>query len=193
DIPLRGSHNVENVMAAALAARLIGAEPEEITQGVRTFAGVEHRLEFVARINGVNFFNDSKATNVDATQKALEAFSGPLMVILGGKDKDSDYKVLREPLRRNTRLALVIGAAAEKITAHLNGAVPVEQAGTMERAVQLAYSFARPGDTVLLAPACASFDQFENYEHRGRVFKQLIQQLAAQAESRGTGLSAGKG
>jgi UDP-N-acetylmuramoylalanine--D-glutamate ligase len=193
DITLRGSHNVENVMAAAVAARLIGAEPAEIAHGVRTFAGVEHRLEFVARINGVNYFNDSKATNVDATQKALEAFTGPLLVILGGKDKGSDYAVLRDPLKRNTRLALVIGAAAEKITAQLNGAIPVEQAGTIERAVQLAYSFARPGDTVLLAPACASFDQFENYEHRGRVFKQLIQQLVAQTENRGAGLSARKG
>ncbi len=193
DIGLRGTHNVENVMAAAVAARLIGAEPAEIANGVRTFAGVEHRLEYVARVNGVNFYNDSKATNVDATQKALEAFSGPLLVILGGKDKDSDYSVLREPLKRNTRVALMIGAAAEKITTQLGGAVPVEQAGTIERAVQLAYSIARPGDTVLLAPACASFDQFENYEHRGRVFKELVQQLLAQSENRRTGLSAGKG
>jgi UDP-N-acetylmuramoylalanine--D-glutamate ligase len=150
---------------------------------VRSFPGVEHRLEFVAEISGVRFFNDSKATNVDASRKALEAFPGGLLVILGGKDKDGDYTVLAEPLRRRAREVFLIGAAAPKIAAHLAGAVAMEDAKTLDRAVALAFDRARPGDTVLLAPACASFDQFENFEHRGRVFKQLVQALAAQASA----------
>jgi len=181
EIGLRGEHNLENVLAAASAAFLAGAAPDQIAAGVRTFPGVEHRLEFVAEISGVNFFNDSKATNVDATIKALESFPGGMFVILGGKDKGSDYAPLVPLLRERACLVLLIGAAAEKIGAQLAGAVPVEHAGTLERAVALAFERARPGDTVLLAPACASFDQFENYEHRGRVFKQLVGEIAKAA------------
>jgi UDP-N-acetylmuramoylalanine--D-glutamate ligase len=178
-IGLRGEHNVENVLAAASVAFLLGVEPAAIAEGVRSFPGVEHRLEFVAEIGGVTFFNDSKATNVDATSKALEAFPGGLFVILGGKDKDADYTSLAQPLRQRARLVLLIGAAAQKIAAHLGTAVPVEHAGTLDRAVAMAFAGARPGDTVLLAPACASFDQFENFEHRGRAFKQLVRSLEA--------------
>ena len=177
DIGLRGEHNLENVLAAASAAFLVGATAEEIAAGVRSFPGVEHRLEFVAEISGVSFFNDSKATNVDATIKALEAFSGGLFVILGGKDKGSDYAPLVPLLRERARAVLLIGAAEEKIAAQLDGAVLFVRAGTLDRAVELAYQRAREGDTVLLAPACASFDQFENYEHRGRTFKQLVRAL----------------
>ncbi|HYL68239.1 MAG TPA: UDP-N-acetylmuramoyl-L-alanine--D-glutamate ligase [Candidatus Limnocylindria bacterium] len=177
DIQLRGEHNVENVLAACAAAYLAGADPAAIANGVKTFQGVEHRLEFVAEVGGVNFYNDSKATNVDATLKAIEAFPGPLIVILGGKDKGSPYAPLREPLREQARLALVIGAAAEKIESELGDAVAVERAGTMDRAVRMAHERAKPGDTVLLAPACSSFDQFENFEHRGRVFKELVAKL----------------
>lgn len=176
-IGLRGSHNLENVLAAAAAARLAGAEPSAIEEGVRTFAGVEHRIEYVATISGVEYFNDSKATNVDATLKALDAFAGNVLVILGGKDKGSDYRILRKSLRSRARMALLIGSAAEKIEGELAGVVPVERAETLARAVEAASRHAQPGDTVLLAPACASFDQFENYEHRGRVFKQLVREL----------------
>ncbi len=181
EIPLRGEHNVENILAACVAARLAGADPFAIAQGIKSFPGVEHRLEFVAEINGVRFYNDSKATNVDASLKAIEAFESPLLVILGGKDKGSPYAPLREPLRQRARMILLIGAASEKIAADLAGAVSVEPAGTLEHAVNIAFERARPGDTVLLAPACASFDQFDNYEHRGRVFKELVVRLAAQA------------
>jgi len=177
DIGLRGDHNVENVLAAATAAKLVGVEPAAIAEGVRTFAGVEHRIEFVATISGVEYFNDSKATNVDATLKALDAFPGNVLVILGGKDKGCDYRILRQALREHARMALLIGSAAEKIEAQLEGVVPVERAETLARAVQAAAKRAQPGDTVLLAPACASFDQFESYEHRGRVFKQLVREL----------------
>ena len=178
DIGLRGEHNLENVLASASAAFLAGVASAEIAAGARSFPGVEHRLEFVTKISGVNFFNDSKATNVDATVKALESFSGGLLVILGGKDKGSDYGPLVPLLRERAKVVLLIGAAAEKIAAQLGGAIPLERAETLQRAVALAYEHAREGDTVLLAPACASFDQFEDYEHRGRTFKQLVRALA---------------
>jgi UDP-N-acetylmuramoylalanine--D-glutamate ligase len=176
-IGLRGNHNIENVLAAAAAARLAGAEPAAIAEGVRTFAGVEHRIEYVATISGVEYYNDSKATNVDATLKALDAFSGNVLVILGGKDKGSDYRILRQALRGHARMALLIGSAADKIEVELAGVIPVERAETLAGAIEIASRRAMPGDTVLLAPACSSFDQFENYEHRGRVFKQLVREL----------------
>lgn len=154
EIPLRGEHNLENVLAACVASRLAGAEPAAIADGVKTFPGVEHRIEFVAEINGVKFYNDSKATNVDATLKAVAAFPSPLIVILGGKDKGSPYTPLVEPLRKNARLVLLIGAATEKIASEISGAFPITKAGTMDRAVELAFERAQPGDTILLAPAC---------------------------------------
>jgi UDP-N-acetylmuramoylalanine--D-glutamate ligase len=190
EIPLRGEHNIENVVAACTAAYLAGAQPSAIALGVKTFKGVEHRLEFVAEISGVQFYNDSKATNVDAALKAIEAFDGSLLVILGGKDKGTPYTPLREPLRDRARLAILIGAAAEKIAKDLGDSVQIVHAETLERALHVAAQNAQPGDTVLLAPACASFDQFENYEHRGRVFKELVTSLENQSA---TGASAQKG
>ena len=181
DIPLAGAHNLENVLAAVAATRLAGAAAAAIAKGVRSFAGVEHRLEFTAEIGGVRYYNDSKATNVDATLKALDAFPGRILIILGGKDKGSDYTVLQKPLREKAILALLIGAAADKIEKQITGSVAIERAGTIERAVEIASHAARSGDVVLLAPACASFDQFQNYEHRGRVFKDLVHQLERQA------------
>jgi len=178
EIQLRGGHNIENVVAASIAAHLEGVRAEVIADGVRTFAGVEHRLEFVAEIAGVRFYNDSKATNVDATCKALDSFTEPLHVILGGKDKGSDYTTLREPLRRHAARIFLIGAAAEKIAEEIGDAVPVSMAGTLQKAVSRAFAIAHPGEIVLLAPGCASFDQFQNFEHRGGVFKQLVAHLA---------------
>ena len=177
ELPLPGAHNLENVLAAIAATRLAGANAEAVAEGVRSFTGVEHRLEFVREISGVRYYNDSKATNVDATMKALDSFPGRILVILGGKDKGSDYAPLRTPLREKAILALLIGAAADKIANQIDGSVPIERAGTLDRAVEIAWQAARPGDVVLLAPACASFDQFENYEHRGRVFKALVHEL----------------
>jgi UDP-N-acetylmuramoylalanine--D-glutamate ligase len=177
EIPIRGRHNIENTMAAAAAAHLAGASLASIAAAVGTFQAVEHRLEFVRRLNGVDFYNDSKATSVDATLKALDAFNGGLWVILGGKDKGLDYAQLRTPLAAKAHAALLIGAAAPKIAEQLGGALPLEHSQTLDCAVRFAYAHARPGDTVLLAPACASFDQFSSYEHRGQVFKSLVQQL----------------
>ncbi len=183
EIPLVGAHNVENVLAAVCAARLAQVPRECIRNAVRAFRAVEHRLEFVRELDGVRFFNDSKATNVDATAKALAAFPGGVHLILGGKDKDSDYRTLADLLRARAKSVLTIGSAADKIALQLTGVVPLQSAETLARAVHLARAAAVPGDVVLLAPACASFDQFDNYEHRGRVFKELVAQLESSAPS----------
>jgi UDP-N-acetylmuramoylalanine--D-glutamate ligase len=177
-IPLKGTHNVENVLAAVCAARLAGVEAGVIRRAIENFRAVEHRLEYVATRNGVEFYNDSKATNVDATAKAIEAFSGGIHLILGGKDKNSDYTLLAELLRERVSAVYTIGAAAEKIESHLRGVVSIHSCETLEKAVHIAAAAAHPGEVVLLAPACASFDQFENYEQRGRVFKQLVKDLS---------------
>jgi UDP-N-acetylmuramoylalanine--D-glutamate ligase len=180
DIPIRGRHNYENVMAATAAALVADAPLEGIAAAIRSFQAVEHRLEFVRKVAGVSYYNDSKATSVDATLKAVGSFAGGLWIILGGKDKGSDYTVLREPLQLRARAALLIGAAAPKIASQIEGAVPLIQAGTLENAIREASRKARPGDVVLLAPACASFDQFPNYEVRGQVFKELVNGLKAE-------------
>lgn len=173
-IPLKGEHNVENVLAAVCAARLAGVAPEAIRRAVEAFRAVEHRLEFVASINGVDYYNDSKATNVDAAMKAIAAFPSGIHLILGGKDKGSDYRVMRPLLEARVKAVYTIGAAAEKIITHIEGAARIVNAGTLDAAVAAASEAAQPGEVVLLAPACSSFDQFENYEQRGRVFKDLV-------------------
>ncbi len=178
DIPLKGAHNLENVLAAVCAGGISGCEPGRMATAVRAFRAVEHRLEHVATLLGVEYYNDSKATNVDATIKALESFHN-VHIILGGKDKGSDYSVLAPLLRERAKRVYTIGAAAAKIESQIAGAVEIVPAGTLELAVKKAMTDAVPGDVVLLAPACASFDQFENFEHRGRVFKELVDSLAA--------------
>jgi UDP-N-acetylmuramoylalanine--D-glutamate ligase len=188
EVPLKGGHNIENILAAVCAGALMGTDPASIRAAVREFKAVEHRLEFVATIRGVDYYNDSKATNVDATIKALESFPGNIHLILGGKDKGSDYTALNDLLRERVKCVYTIGAAAEKIQSHIKGKTKIVAAGTMEVAVQQASAAAQPGDIVLLAPACASFDQFQNYEHRGRVFKDRVSNLSA-ANSRATGHS----
>jgi len=173
-IPLKGEHNVENVLAAVCAARLAGAPADAIRRAIEKFKAVEHRLEFVTTVNGVEFFNDSKATNVDATAKAVAAFNAPIHLILGGKDKNSDYTQLAQLLRQHVRAIYTIGSAAAKIESQLRGVVSLHSCETLDKAVTAAASAAHPGDVVLLAPACSSFDQFESYEHRGRIFKELV-------------------
>jgi UDP-N-acetylmuramoylalanine--D-glutamate ligase len=176
-IPLKGAHNVENVLAAVVAARLAGVPAETIRHAIENFQAVEHRLEYVATRNGVEFYNDSKATNVDATAKAIAAFSGGIHLILGGKDKGSPYTVLAPLVRERVSAVYTIGAAAAKIESELRGVVPIYSCQTLEKAVAAAASAARPGEVVVLAPACSSYDQFENYEQRGGVFKRLVKAL----------------
>jgi UDP-N-acetylmuramoylalanine--D-glutamate ligase len=178
DISLKGSHNVENVLAAASVGMLMQCSPVQIRKAIREFKAVEHRLEYVATIRGVEFYNDSKATNVDATIKAIESFPANIHLILGGKDKGSDYSVLNDLLRARVKVVYTIGAAAQKIETQIKDTVEIVHAETLDAAVKRAAKAAQPGDIVLLAPACASFDQFENYEHRGKTFKEIVKALS---------------
>jgi UDP-N-acetylmuramoylalanine--D-glutamate ligase len=192
DISLKGAHNLENVLAAVCVGMLAGIEPAQIRRAVSEFKAVEHRLEYVATVRGVEYYNDSKATNVDATIKALESFPGRIHLILGGKDKGSDYSVLNALLKERVKRVYTIGAAAAKIESQVRG-TEIASAGTLEAAVKRASESASPGDVVLLAPACASFDQFDSYEHRGRTFKELVGQLAAREQQRDHVGSAARG
>jgi UDP-N-acetylmuramoylalanine--D-glutamate ligase len=180
EIPLKGAHNVENVLAGVCAGALMGCEPARIRKAIQEFKAVEHRLEYVATIKGVEYFNDSKATNVDATIKALESFPKNIHLILGGKDKGSDYTVLSDLLRERVKRVYTIGAAAEKIESQIKGAAEIVHAETLDNAIRRAAAVAQSGDIVLLAPACASFDQFQSYNHRGRVFKEVVHSLELQ-------------
>jgi UDP-N-acetylmuramoylalanine--D-glutamate ligase len=183
EMKLRGTHNVENVLAAFAAGLACGAAPESLRETVRNFAPVEHRLEEVTEIDGVRFINDSKATSVDATAKALGAFTGEagkIILILGGRGKHAPYAPLTELVKASVRKMILIGEDAKIIESEIGTAAPFEHAADMHDAVQKSFAAARPGDVVLLAPACASFDMFESFEHRGRVFKQEVSSLKFQ-------------
>jgi UDP-N-acetylmuramoylalanine--D-glutamate ligase len=177
EIPLKGAHNVENVLAGVVVGVLMKCAPDRIRQSISQFKAVEHRLEYVTTIRGVEYYNDSKATNVDATIKALESFPANIHIILGGKDKGSDYTVLKDLLRQRVKRVYTIGAAADKIESHIKGAAEIVHTETLDNAIKRAAAVAQPGDIVLLAPACASFDQFKSYEHRGKVFKEVVRAL----------------
>ncbi len=173
-LPIKGAHNLENALAAVSACSVAGLSPGEIGRALRTFRPVEHRMERVAAVAGVSYYNDSKATNVAAAAKACASFRDGLWAILGGYDKGSDYAPLGPVLRGRVREALLIGDAARLIGGQIGSCVPTQQCGTLRRAVEHAARNARAGDTVLLAPACASFDQYENYEQRGRDFRRIV-------------------
>ena len=173
-IRLRGVHNLENVLAACTMALLAGAPPESLEGSIQDFKGVEHRIEYVAEIDGVQYYNDSKATNVDAAIKSIESFSGNILLIAGGQDKGGDFSRLKESVRQRVKQLVLIGEATDTILQSLGKEVETFRAKTMEDAVSLCRKQAQPGDIVLLAPACASFDMFRDYEHRGRAFKDAV-------------------
>jgi UDP-N-acetylmuramoylalanine--D-glutamate ligase len=174
DVSLRGTHNIDNVLAAMTVADCYGVSREAMSETIRNFRGVEHRIEFVAAINGVQFFNDSKATNVDSSIKAVESFDGNIIIILGGLDKGAPYAPLIDAMISRVKLVILIGAAADKIADAIGGRLPVARAASMADAVRLGLANGNPGDVVLLSPACASFDMFDNYEHRGKTFKEAV-------------------
>ena len=186
EMKLRGLHNVENVLAALAAGLACGASPESMRETVKRFNPVEHRLELVSEVKGVKFYNDSKATSVDATVKALEAFqdeAGKVVLILGGRGKQAPYAPLETLVRNHVRRLILIGEDADAIAKELGGYAPSERAANMREAVQHSFQSAEPGDIVLLAPACASFDMFESFEHRGRVFKEEVSSLEFRVSS----------
>ena len=185
EIPLKGEFNIDNVMAAAVTACMVGADFEAIRKAVREFRGLEHRLEFVREIRGVSFYNDSKATSVDAASKAIGSFPQGIHLILGGKDERASFEPLRAWLK-GVRSAYLIGETALRMGRELSGATEIVQAGDLETAMRKAFERARPGEVILLAPACPSFDQFRDFEHRGRVFKEIAEKLAQENTGSGT-------
>jgi UDP-N-acetylmuramoylalanine--D-glutamate ligase len=176
-LQLRGRHNHMNILMAALAARLHGVSLESVAATARIFEGVEHRLEFVRRLDDIAYVNDSKATNVDSVVIALQSFSQPVVLIAGGRDKQAPYDPLLPLVDEHVRAAILIGEAADTIERAFRGHTELHRAGSMASAVELAQRLALPGDVVLLSPACASFDMFENFEHRGLVFKSAVRAL----------------
>ncbi len=174
---IKGDHNVYNAMASVISAKIFGIEKEYIKKTLENFKGVEHRLEFVRDLNGVKFYNDSKATNVNSVWYALKGFSEPLILILGGKDKGNDYSQIEKEVKEHVKHIIAIGDSKQKVYDFFNDKLPVTIAGDMEDAVNKAKENAVKNDVVLLSPACASFDMFDNYEHRGRVFKEIVNSL----------------
>jgi len=177
DISIRGKHNLYNAMAASLAAKAKDVSTASIRATLKNFKGVEHRLEFVREVNGVMFFNDSKATNVESVWYALQSFTSPIVLLLGGRDKGNDYSRLIPLVRKHVKTIVAIGESADKVVGSFAEIVRVRKASSMDEALHLAASVAVSGDVVLLSPACASFDWFENYEHRGRVFKERVHKI----------------
>jgi UDP-N-acetylmuramoylalanine--D-glutamate ligase len=177
EISIKGMHNVQNAMAASLIGRLYGVSTASLRATLRNFKGVEHRLEFVREVQGVRYYNDSKATNVDSVWYALQAFTTPIVLLLGGRDKGNDYGRLHQLVRDRVKAIVAIGESADKVVASFNGMAVIKKASAMDEAVATARFLADAGDIVLLSPACASFDWFKNYEHRGQVFKKLVMAL----------------
>jgi UDP-N-acetylmuramoylalanine--D-glutamate ligase len=177
DIFIPGEHNVSNAMSAISALKIFNFDNEKIIEGLRTFKGVEHRLEFVRELEGVKYINDSKATNVDSVWYALRSFKEPIFLILGGQDKGNDYNQIKELVLENVKKIFAIGSSADKVFNFFHHDVKVEIKKSLQDAVLSANNEAREGEIVLLSPACASFDQFDNYEHRGRVFKESVDKL----------------
>ncbi len=177
EIKIRGIHNVYNSLAAALAARAMEVKDEIIRESLKAFEGVAHRLEFVREINGVKFINDSKATNVNSLWYALESFDEPIILIAGGRDKGNDYSKVYDLVKKKVKLIVAIGESKEKIYNEFKTLTNVVKVNSMEEAVKISFENAIPGDVVLLSPACASFDMFDDYEHRGEVFKKLVNDL----------------
>jgi len=178
-IPLKGPHNLENVMASIGASLLLGLDEERIREGLYTFQPLPHRLQFVAEVEGVLFYDDSKATNPHATLRALEAFENPVILIAGGLDKGIDLGVLRSKVGKLKAL-VAIGKARPKLKEIFRDLIPVFEAEDMEKAVKLAFSAAKSGECVLLSPSCASFDLFLDYKHRGEVFQEAVRRLASE-------------
>ena len=176
-VSIPGAHNLSNAMAATLAAQVLGISPASVRATLKNFRGVEHRLELVCEADGVMYVNDSKATNVESVWYALQSFTSPIVLLLGGRDKGNDYRRLEVLVKKHCRAIVAIGESAAKVCSSFERLVPVDMASNMEDAVQQSARLAQPGDVVLLSPACASFDWFNDYEHRGRVFKTLVSRL----------------
>ena len=177
-MPLLGRHNLSNILAAATAAKILGVPNSKISKTISSFKGVEHRIEKVININGVTYYNDSKATNVEAVKVALNSFKKPIYLILGGKDKGGQFSILLPPLKNKVEKIIAYGDAANIIRTALGDAVKLKIVFSLKDAVEICHNHAQPGDIVLLSPGCASFDQFKNFEERGKFFKTVVNEMA---------------
>jgi UDP-N-acetylmuramoylalanine--D-glutamate ligase len=174
DINIKGEHNIQNAMAVIIAAKIFELNHEKILEALKSFKGVEHRLELVREIAGIKFINDSKATNVDSVEVALKSFDEPIFLILGGQDKGNDYSMIEDLVVKKVKKIYAIGSSAEKVFNYFHRKVKTEIKTDFNDVVNASLSEARSGDVVLLSPACASFDMFDNYEHRGKIFKEIV-------------------
>jgi UDP-N-acetylmuramoylalanine--D-glutamate ligase len=177
-VRIKGMHNRENIMAAVAAAKICAVPHQVIQAALDAFPGLEHRLELVGAWSGVSVYNDSKATNVASALTALESLEGPIILLAGGRDKGGAYAPLRKIIEERVKAVILMGEAKDRMQQALQGSVPLHQVEGMKQGVQLAWRLARTGDTILLAPACSSFDMFANFEERGRVFKEIVRKLA---------------
>ncbi len=178
-IQLPGRHNIENVMAAIMATRFCGCPAADVTRTISGFRSIAHRIEFVAEKGGVKYFDDSKGTNVDAVKRALETFSDPVVLLMGGRDKDSDFNILRNTIKERVAELILFGEARERIKAVIGDVVGTSMAATLKEATELAARHAAPGQIVLLSPGCASFDEFTDYKDRGRFFRQTVEKMVS--------------
>ncbi|MDR2351257.1 MAG: UDP-N-acetylmuramoyl-L-alanine--D-glutamate ligase [Endomicrobium sp.] len=176
-INIVGSHNIENILAATAVAYVAGVNPKDIEKVISKYKGVEHRIEFVKTVNGADYYNDSKSTNIDSTRAALESFDKNILIIMGGRDKGFPYLPLRNLVKDKVKAIFLIGEASNKIRKDLSGTTNFYNCGNIENAVKQIYKISTPCDTILLSPACASFDQFKNFEERGNIFKQFVRKL----------------
>jgi len=180
EIPLFGIHNQENIMASALVGHIFGIATSQIRESIKTFKGLEHRLEKVLTLKGIDFYNDSKATNVDAALKSLQSFDSKVILVLGGRDKGGNFNKLRRVIKEKVKKIILIGEAKEKIRKALNSVVDFSDSYSLKEAVYIGFSEAKPGEVVLLAPACTSFDMFKDFEERGKIFKREVHNLKNQ-------------
>jgi UDP-N-acetylmuramoylalanine--D-glutamate ligase len=176
-IKIPGLHNIENCMAAVMAARLCGIAPADITKAISDFNGIAHRIEFTAEKEGVAFYDDSKGTNVGAVVRALESFSRPIILLLGGRDKEGDFETLAPLIKEKVKELVLFGEARQRINDLIGGVVKTTDAATLREAIEFAARNAVAGDVVLLSPGCASFDEFSNYKERGKFFKEVVRNL----------------
>jgi UDP-N-acetylmuramoylalanine--D-glutamate ligase len=177
DLLIKGEHNIQNAMCGIIVGKILSINNEIIRKSLSTFKGVEHRIEFVRTLNGISFYNDSKATNVDSVAVALKSFDKPILLILGGQDKGNDYSIIEDLVKDKVKKIYAIGESADKIYDYFHKKVLTQKCSDFSEIVQFAIKDAAENDVVLLSPACASFDMFDNYEHRGRVFKEIVNSL----------------
>ncbi len=184
EMQIKGPHNWANAMASILACNIAGISASDITEGLRSFNSLKHRLQFITTINGISFFNDSKATNTDSVKYALLSFDKPIRIIMGGSDKGEDFSVLSDLLKDKAKKVYITGETSEKMKSSWSGKFPLEAIDDFEECIRLCFNESVPGDIIVLSPACASYDKFRNFEHRGDTFINIVNEIMAENEKK---------